>query len=92
MTGKFRNTLLECIDIALMMEVALLFYSQIDLFSSSILFICLIKDKPHKLQEQGLLIKMDVLKKTMVMLFLLSMIGCSMVRIEEEERKLSRIG
>jgi hypothetical protein len=35
---------------------------------------------------------MDVLKKTMVMLFLLSMIGCSMVRIEEEERKLSRIG
>jgi hypothetical protein len=35
---------------------------------------------------------MDVLKKTMVMLFLLSMTGCSMVRIEEEERKLSRIG
>ena len=54
MTGKFRNTLLECIDIALMMEVALLFYSQIDLFSSSILFICLIKDKPQTVGARSL--------------------------------------
>ena len=62
---------------------------------SSILFICSIKGKTCKLQEQGLLIKRDMLKRMMVMLmlmqlFLLNMIECSMVRIEEEARKRSR--
>lgn len=41
------------------------------------------------------MIKRDMLKKMMVMLmqpFLSSMIECSMVRIEEEERNPSRTG
>jgi hypothetical protein len=60
---------------------------------SSIHFICSIKEKTCKLQEQGLLIKRDMLKRMMVMLmqlFLLNMIECSMVRIEEEARKRSK--
>ena len=83
-----------CIDIALMMEVTLLLYSHSRFFlRSSILFICSIKGKTCKLQEQGLLIKRDMLKRMMVMLmqlFLLNMIECSMVRIEEEARNQSR--
>ena len=85
-----------CIDIALMMEVTLLLWSHNRFFlRSSILFICSIKGKTCKLQEQGLLIKRDMLKRMMVMLmlmqlFLLNMIECSMVRIEEEARKRSR--
>jgi DNA replicative helicase MCM subunit Mcm2 (Cdc46/Mcm family) len=58
------------------------------------LSICLTK-KTCKLQEQGPLINRDMLKKMMVMLmqpFLLNMIECSMVRIEEEARKPSRTG
>ena len=83
-----------CIDIALMMEVTLLLCSHNRFFlRSSILFICSIKGKTCKLQEQGLLIKRDMLKRMMVMLmqlFLLNMIECSMVRIEEEARNQSR--
>lgn len=65
-------------------------------FSSSLYFLHLLNQKQTcELQEQGLLIKQDMLKKTMVMLmqlFLLNMIECSMVRIEEEARKPNRTG
>jgi DNA replicative helicase MCM subunit Mcm2 (Cdc46/Mcm family) len=53
----------------------------------------LIKIQTCEMQDQGLLIKQDMLKKMMVVLmqqFLLNMIECSMARIEGEARRPNR--